>query len=80
MKDINDHVVTKWAPQWKQLGRLLNIDEDLINIIQHDHSKSCEECCTRMFEAWLEQKTLEDVTWETLIKAINNLPIDLTSV
>ena len=77
MKDIQDHVVTKWAPQWKQLGKELNVDQSLINIIQHDHGNDCVECCSRMLEAWLEQNTHDTTTWETLTEAIDNLPIDL---
>ena len=77
MKDVENHVVTKCAPQWEQLGRELNVDQSLINIIQHDHGNDCVECCSRMLEAWLEQNIHDTTTWETLIKAIDNLPIDL---
>ena len=77
MKDIENHVVTKCAPLWKQLGRELNVDQSSINIIQNDCGNDCVECCSRMLEAWLEQNTHDTTTWETLIKAIDNLPIDL---
>ena len=80
MKDINDFVVTKWAPQWKQLGRQLKINQDSINVIQQDCGNDCIECCTRMLETWLEQNVYDDATWEILICAIDNLPIDLTGV
>ena len=72
-------MVITWAPQWKQLGRQLNIDQNLINILQHNHNGDCEECCTRMLEAWLEQSKT-DTTWKRLISAIDNLRIDLTGV
>ena len=77
MKDIENLVVTKWAPQWKRLGRELNVDQSVINIIQHDHGNDCVECCSMMLQAWLEQNIHNTTTWETLIKAIDNLPIDL---
>ena len=80
MKDINNYVITGYAPQWKQLGRLLNIDQNSISILQHDHGNDCVECCTRMLETWLEQNTYDDATWEILIFAIDNLPIDLTGM
>ena len=80
MKDIDDYVINRYAPQWKQLGRQLNIDQNLINILQHDHGNDCVECCTRMLEAWLEQNTYDDATWQILICAIDNLPIDLTGM
>ena len=77
MKDIENHVVTQCAPQWKELGKELNVDQSLINIIQHDHGNDCVECCSRTLEAWLEQNIHDTTTWETLIKAIDNLSIDL---
>ena len=81
MKDIEDHVVIRWAPQWKQLGRQLKIDQKLINIIQYDHGNNCVECCSRMLEIWLEQNTRDNATWEVLINAIDNLPpMDFTGI
>ena len=80
MKDIENYVVTRCAPQWKWLGRQLNMDKHLINIIQHDHGKDCVECCSRMLEAWLEQNTCDNATWEILLNAVHNLQIDLTSL
>lgn len=80
MKDIENHVVMRWAPQWKQLAIQLNFDQYLINIIQHDHGKDCRECCSRILDMWLEQSTHDNATWDTLIEATNNLPIDLTGI
>ena len=80
MKDIENHVVMRWAPQWKQLAIQLNFDQCLINIIQHDHGKDCVECCSKMLGMWLEQNTHDNVTWDILIEATNNLPIDLTGL
>ena len=77
VKDIENLVVPKCAPQWEKLGRLLNVDQASINIIQTDCSKDCVECCSRLLEKWLEQNTCNTTTWETLIKAIDDLPIDL---
>ena len=78
MRDINDHVVTRWAPQWIQLAKQLNINQEYINIIQHDHGNDCEGCCSRMLEAWLDRNTHDIATWEILINAIDQLPIYLT--
>ena len=77
LRNIENHIVPKWAPQWKLLGRLLNVDQDLINIIQHDYGDHCVDCCSRMLEKWLEQNTRNTTTWETLIKAIDDLSCDL---
>ena len=80
MKDINNYVVTKWAPRWKELSRQLNINQDSINILERNHANDCEVCCSRMLEAWLDENIHDDATWEILICAIDKLPIDLTGV
>ena len=78
LKDIDNHVVVRWAPQWRQLGRQLNIEEHQMNTIECDHPNNCVECCSKMLSDWLEQNTSEHTTWEILICAIDKLPEDLT--
>ena len=77
LKDLEDHVVIEWAPQWKQFGRQLNVDQHLLSIIQHDCGNNCVDCCSRMLEAWLEQNTHDNATWEVLINTLDKLPIIL---
>ena len=74
MKDIEDHVVTRLATQWRQLGKQLNIDQNLLDILQHDYPNDCEECCSRMLDAWLQWNTHANTTWGILIDAIDRLP------
>ena len=74
MKDIEDHVVTIVATQWRHLGNQLNIDQNLLDILQHDYPNDCKECCSRMLDAWLQQNTHENTTWGILIDAIDRLP------
>ena len=74
MKDIEDHVVPRFATLWKQLGSILNIDQNSMDILQYNHPNDCEECCSRMLDAWLQQNTQENKTWEILISAIDELP------
>ena len=74
MKDIEDHVVTSVATQWRWLGRQLNIDQNSLDILQHNYPNNCEECCSRMLADWLDQNTHENTTWEILIDAIHRLP------
>jgi len=78
MKDVENDVVVRWAPQWRQLGRQLNIEEHRMNIIEHDYPNNCVECCSKMLSNWLEQKTNKDTTWEVLIKATDKLPESAT--
>ena len=51
IKDLENHVITRYAPQWIQLGKQLGIDQCLLNIMQHDHGRDCVECCSRMLNA-----------------------------
>ena len=74
MKDIEDHVVTPVATQWRQLGSQLNIDQNSLDILQHNYPNDCEECCSRMLDDWLDQNTHENTTREILIDAIHRLP------
>ena len=80
MKDLENHVITRYAPQWIQLGNQLNIGQCLLNIIQHDHGRDCVECCSRMLDTWLQENTHGNATWDILINAIDRLPDDLASM
>ena len=74
MKDIEEHVVPYLATHWRQLGKLLNIDQNSTDILQHDHPNNCKECCSRMLDDWLQENKQEDTTWEILMRAIDKLP------
>ena len=60
--------------QWRQLGSLLKIDRNSMDILQRDYPDDCKKCCSRMFEAWLDENTQENKTWEILINALDKLP------
>ena len=63
------------APQWKELGALLDIDTEgrTLNLIEADHQqKGHAACCREMFMSWLEYKG-EDATWAVLIEALNDI-------
>ena len=74
MKDIEDHVVAAVATQWRQLGNQLKVNQNSLDILQHDYPNNCKECCSRMLADWLDQNTHENTTWEILIDAIHRLP------
>ena len=77
-KDIHNHVVPKWASKWRQLGTQLNIDQHLMDIIEHDHPNDCESCCSKMFSEWLDSSSA--ASWEDIIDAVDNLSLDGTYV
>ena len=75
IKDISDHVVTKWASKWaskwRELGTQLNIDQHLMDIIECDIPNDCRKCCLRMFHEWLGVRPV--ASWEDIIIAVDNL-------
>ena len=71
MRDIDDHVVEKYASKWERLGSQLNLDDHVIRNIQHDYPNDCERCCRIMLKKWLEETA--HPTWGTLINALDKV-------
>ena len=69
LKDIEDHVVIKCATIWKQLGKNLNIDDNLLNIIEKDNAHNCVNCCSKVLHEWLD--TNPNASWKILLDAVN---------
>jgi len=71
--EINKYVVTKYAPEWRELGEALGMSPEILNIIHTDHPNSCEERCKTMLRRWLQQDP--SATWGTLVDAIHSSTI-----
>ena len=71
MRDIDNHVVPRWASKWRQLGTQLNIDQHLIDNIEHDHPDSCESCCSKMIVEWLDINPT--ASWKDIISTVDSL-------
>ena len=69
LKNIENYVVIKCATMWKQLGKNLDIDDDLLNIIEKDNPDSCENCCSKMLSEWLDLNP--NASWRILLDAVN---------
>ena len=78
MKDIDNHVVIRWASHWKEIATQLNIEEHLIRNIDYDLPNNCVDCCRRMLGDWLEQE--KHPTWEKLINAIDQVSENLAGL
>lgn len=59
----------KFAPYWKQLGRNLNITEDLLSVIETDCPHSFESCCSKMLSEWLD--STPNASWGMLYDAVD---------
>ena len=69
LEDLNDHVAVKFAANWKELGRNLNVGEDLLKIIENNYPQDCKECCSRMLSEWLQ--LTPTATWGMLLEAVD---------
>ena len=56
--------------QWKKLGALLKIDEDLLDEI-FTINETDEECLKAMLEVWLQKST--NLTWKDVTHALKEL-------
>lgn len=74
-KDLNCHVVQRYAVQWEELGVVLGLRRDQLECIAQDNrrvaSKRSVTCCRAMLEQWLRQSHL--ATWGVLDDAIKSL-------
>ena len=77
MRDIDNHVVEKWATKWKQLGSQLKIGESVIRIIDYNYPTDCERCCREMLRRWQEETA--HPTWKVLISALDQIPYEITT-
>ena len=78
MKDIDNHVVEKWASKWKELGCKLNVGEHLIKNIEYDYPNDCEMCCRIMLSKWLDETA--HPTWGILKRALDEVSDNATGL
>jgi len=71
MRDLENHVVLKWASKWRDLGIQLKIDYHLMDNIEHDYPTACEQCCRKMLAEWLDNTPA--ACWEDVITAMDHL-------
>ena len=68
----------KYAVNWKQLGRNLEIDDTLLNIIEKDFPHDCERCCSEMLSEWLDQTP--HASWKMLYNAMDKTTDNIPDV
>ena len=78
LKDINNTVVIKYAMNWKQLGRNLKIDDNLLNIIEKDNPHDSESCCSKMLSEWLD--LTPNASWKMLYNAMDKKEDELSEI
>ena len=67
-------IINSVAPQWKQLGALLDFDDgQTLRLIEADHRQEGHlACCQEMFTLWLNGKGKE-ATWEVLLELLEDI-------
>ena len=70
LKDLYRHVTPKYAPQWRVIGILLDLPNERLNIIEHDHVYRAEPCCNAMLANWLQVDTT--ASWRKLLTVIES--------
>ena len=78
-KKLLDHVVSRVAPHWYDLGiTLLNEDQEShLDVIKSNYTDK-KECCKEMFWYWLSTNT--SATWKQLLEALRSSGVELPVV
>ena len=71
------HIVEKIAPQWKEVGILLNFSISIIDSIATSCHHKPVECSTELLTKWLQgyntdSKDSSPKTWETLLEVMRD--------
>ena len=70
-RDLNHVGVTA---EWRQLGAELGVSTVTLDEVEYDHHREgIRELRSRMFEAWLKEGDPPQVTWRTLIRALEKI-------
>lgn len=59
------------AASWEQVAARLHFEPSDISRIERDNPNQCQAACQKMFSEWLAGESLKPISWNTLIKALN---------
>ena len=70
LKHLYHHITPRYAVKWKEIGTLLGLASERLDIIEHDNHDKAEPCCNEMLKWWL----CVDLTasWEKLFTVIES--------
>jgi len=71
MRDLNRHVVSKCAVDWKDIGISLGLKFSTLNSIEKDNPRQSVDRFRKILDEWL--KSTPNVTWKTLLVALTNV-------
>lgn len=66
------HIIKELAARWKAVGLVLDFDTCDLNNIERDKN-NVEDCCIELMGRWLQGTVqTKQVTWETLLEAMED--------
>ena len=60
------------ASKWENIGVMLGIDSGVLDNIDADNPKSCENCLREMLKVWLKQLAPAP-SWQAVVEALDVL-------
>ena len=73
-KHTSNDVVPAMASHWYELGQALGIDEDQLNVIDHQYGGGgdTQDRFRRVLDTWWQQTLREQRTWECMVDALES--------
>ena len=75
MVDLANQVIPTVCPMWKDIGRQLKLKISVLNEIEANYPQNVRDCCTIMFEKWLDQDT--EASWCRVLDACRSVKENL---
>ena len=69
LKQLYKEVIPQYAAHWREIGIMLGLENDLLNIIHADNPHSVEKRCGIMLVKWLQREP--SASWKNLSDAID---------
>jgi len=73
LKDLYKQITLKYAPHWKEIGLLLDLNHSQLEIINADNPNSVKSCCNKMLAEWLRVDI--HASWKKLFAAIDSIVV-----
>ena len=72
LADLFQIITPQYALKWKEIGILLGITSEKLDIIEHDNFHQAESCCNDMLKWWLRVDLT--ASWGKLLDVIESAP------
>ena len=70
LKHLCEYITPSYAAQWRLLGLLLDVPLGILESIEYDYPRDCNECCNRMLTEWHSRDT--DSNWKRIFDVIDS--------